>query len=149
MSGNGNQDNGNQEKIASKYVPQVAVAPDGAEREKGSPRGEIPRVSRGDWVEITAEVLPAGGRAPGVPAETQEVPLLMRVRGFCLEEARLGEEVAVETLAGRTVRGQVTGLNPWHEFGFGRPFPELLSICTELRAFLDGNGGEPPGRRSD
>ncbi len=91
----------------------------------------------GDWVQIHDIVLKVGKRAPNLPQETQEVPLELRVRGFLLDkEAKLGDQVMIETLIGRRLSGRLEGVNPVYQHNFGRPIPELLSIGLELKAFL-------------
>jgi hypothetical protein len=85
-------------------------------------------------VQIHAVVLPAGERAPGVPEDTAQVPLEMRVKGFCQTEGRVGEEVVVLTNAGREVRGTLISIEPGYEHGFGQPVPELLAVAAELRS---------------
>jgi len=105
-----------------------------------------PRASalRGDWVQIYQVVLPAGERAPQVPPETQAVPLEMWVKGFLLcDEARLGDDVDVETLAGRRLRGRMVAIEPAYDHDFGRPVPELLTIGPEVRALLRAGGAKP------
>lgn len=92
---------------------------------------------RGDWVQVHSVILPAGQRAPQVPAETQAVPLEMWVKGFLLgSEAALGQEAEVQTLAGRRLPGRLVAIEPSHGHGFGRPVPELLAIGPEVRAML-------------
>lgn len=89
---------------------------------------------RGDWVEIWRVILPAGERAPQVPADTAKVPLEMRLRGFLLDEtAALGDEVVIRTRIGREVEGRLVGLHPRWSHDFGSPQPELLAIGRELR----------------
>ncbi|HEX9260781.1 MAG TPA: hypothetical protein VF855_14675, partial [Acidimicrobiales bacterium] len=64
------------------------------------------RVAAGTLVEIHRVVLPAGQRAPQVPAETQRVPLEMRVKGRLLVAAEPGDDVVVVTAAGRHLSGR-------------------------------------------
>ena len=94
----------------------------------------------GDWVEIHDLILPAGQRAPQVPADTQAVPLEMRVRGFLIEEqAARGERVSIRTRSGRIVQGTLAEGNPRYGHDFGQTQPELLAINSELRTLLAGN----------
>ena len=82
-------------------------------------------IDKGNWVEIHHTVLPVGGRAPQVPADTRRVPLEMRVKGFLVAPAAIGEEAEIETSTGRRLRGTLTGVNPVYSHGFGSPIPEL------------------------
>ena len=48
-------------------------------------------MSPGTWVEVEQVVLDPGERAPTLPEDTREVPYVLRVSGFLLEDAGLGE----------------------------------------------------------
>jgi hypothetical protein len=97
-------------------------------------------VAAGSWVEIHRVVLPAGARAPQVPEDTRAVPLELRAKGFLLCDARIGEQVEVETAAGRRVRGTLREAQPGYAHGFGPPVPELLAAGREARARLAARG---------
>lgn len=97
-------------------------------------------VDKGSWVEIHRIVLPAGERAPQVPEDTRRVPLEMRVRGFLVEAAAVGDEAEILTPAGRRLRGRLDAVNPAYDHGFGRPIPALKSLGGELRAILRARG---------
>ena len=102
--------------------------------------------NKGTWVEIHSVVLPAGERAPQVPQDTQSVPLEMRVKGFLLQAAQLGDDVDIETCAGRRVSGTLVTINPAYTHGFGPPIAELITIGGEVRAILMALGeGEGEG----
>lgn len=101
------------------------------------------QAKQGDWVQIYQVILPAGERAPQVPAETAGVPLEMWVKGFLVEkQAQAGAAVTVRSLAGRLLQGRLAAINPHYEVNYGSPQPELLTIGTELRAILGGKGNE-------
>ncbi|MGD9000845.1 MAG: 2-amino-4-oxopentanoate thiolase subunit OrtA [Granulosicoccaceae bacterium] len=97
-------------------------------------------IEKGAWVEIHRAVLPAGERAPQVPADTQQVPLEMRVKGFLVEAAALGEEAEIMTTVGRHLRGTLITVNPPYTHGFGAPIPELSTIGNEVRDMLRTRG---------
>ncbi len=97
-------------------------------------------IAKGTWVEIRRIVLPAGERAPQVPRDTQAVPLEMRVKGFLVAPARLGEEAEIVTRVGRRWRGTLTEVNPAYTHSFGTPVPELSTIGDEVRAMLRARG---------
>ena len=98
-------------------------------------------IEKGTWVEIHDVVLEAGERAPQVPQDTQRVPLEMRVKGFLLTPAAIGEAADIETLSGRQLRGQLVAVNPAYTHSFGAPIPELATIGGEVRALLHDKGG--------
>jgi len=83
----------------------------------------------GQFVEITATVLGAGSRAPGLPADTAAVPLVMRTRGFLESDAKQGDEVTIATLADRRVSGVLRDLDPRHVHDFGEIDPDLLAVA--------------------
>ncbi|NPV43624.1 MAG: 2-amino-4-ketopentanoate thiolase [Firmicutes bacterium] len=93
-------------------------------------------VQKGQWVEIHSIILKPFERAPQVPEDTGKVPLEMRVKGFLLHDAEIGETAEIETLAGRKVRGRLIRENPEHGHDFGKPVRELLEIGPKLRALL-------------
>jgi hypothetical protein len=97
-------------------------------------------IAKGTWVEIHCIVLPVGERAAQVPEETKRVPLEMRVKGFLVAPAALGDDAEIVTRAGRCLRGTLTEVNPAYDHSFGPPVPELSTIGDEVRAILRGRG---------
>jgi hypothetical protein len=93
-------------------------------------------VARETWVEIHRILLEKGERAPQVPQDTREVPLEMKVKGFLLHEAALGDEVEIMTVAGRKLQGILSAVNPSYNHKFGPPVPELSTIGWEVREIL-------------
>lgn len=98
------------------------------------------RVAKDTWVELHCIVLEPGERAAQVPEETRQVPLELKVKGFLLQDAILGEEAEIRTAAGRTVKGTLISIEPAYTHQFGKPIPELLSIGEEVRALLRERG---------
>lgn len=94
------------------------------------------KIQAGSWVQIYQVVLEAGLRAPQVPEDTGNVPLELRINGFLIRDAFVGEEVEIETLIGRRLRGVLKDPTPSYEHKFGRPVPELLKVGKELRNIL-------------
>ncbi len=93
-------------------------------------------VAHGSWVEIHKIALDAGKRTALLPEDTRRVPLEMRVKGFLVAAAALGDEAEIETLTGRRLRGRLTATNPAYSHSFGPPIPELSTIGGEVRAIL-------------
>jgi hypothetical protein len=94
-------------------------------------------IATGSLVEIYRVVLPPGERAPQVPDDTQRVPLEMRVKGFLVAAAAIGEEVEIDTVAGRRLRGTLVAVNPAYTHGFGAPIKALTGIAGEVRRLLE------------
>lgn len=90
-------------------------------------------VPEGTWVEVGRTVLETGQRAPGLPADTAAVPLVLRVSGFLLEPAVIGGPARIRTLIGREQAGTLLAVNPSYTHSFGATVPELLTIGTEVR----------------
>ncbi len=97
-------------------------------------------IAEGVWVEVHSTVLPAGERAPQVPQDTQGLPLEMRVKGFLVAPAALGEEAEIVTPTGRKLRGRLAAVNPAYSHSFGAPIPELSGIGGEIKAILAKRG---------
>jgi hypothetical protein len=97
-------------------------------------------VSAGTWVEIHLVVLAANQRAQQIPEDTRRVPLEMRVKGFLVAAANLGDQVEIVTVTGRRLNGMLVQVNPSYAHGFGPPIPELLAIGGEVRALLRAVG---------
>ena len=96
------------------------------------------KVLAGTWVQIHKVILKAGERSPNVPEETSNVPFEMRVKGFLLHDAKIGEQVEIRTVIGRVIEGTLLEANPMHRHTFGAPVPELLHVGEELRGMLKG-----------
>ena len=97
-------------------------------------------IAKGTWVEIHNIVLPVGERASQVPADTQKVPLEMRVKGFLVDSAALDDEAEIVTTVGRELYGKLVEVNPPYTHQFGAPIPELSTIGGEVRAILRETG---------
>jgi 2-amino-4-ketopentanoate thiolase alpha subunit len=102
------------------------------------------RCVAGEWVEVERTLLEPSERASNLPADTAGKPLLAWVKGFAQVSAGLGDEVAVETMTGRQVRGRLSAINPGYFHSFGQPIPELTHVGVDLRARLEAYraGGE-------
>ena len=94
------------------------------------------RCTKGEWVEVERVLLEPADRSANLPPETAEKPMLVWVAGFAGAEARLGEEVTVETVTGRFVTGRLSAVNPGYFHTFGQPIPELSSVGRDLRTRL-------------
>lgn len=89
------------------------------------------KVPKGTWVEIEWIVLKPEERAKALPEDTKKVPYVLRVSGFLIEDAEIGQTVSIRTIIGRIHSGNLTTVNPSYNHSFGKVVPELLTIGTE------------------
>ena len=89
------------------------------------------KVPVGTWVEIEQIVLKPEERAASLPEDTRRVPYVLKVSGFLLDEAEVGEKVNIRTIIGRELSGNLITINPSYQHNFGAVIPELLTIGTE------------------
>ena len=88
-------------------------------------------VTKGTWVQIEQVLLTPAERAPTLPEDTRQVPYVLRVSGFLLEDAELDKEARVRTLIGRELSGALKTVNPSYTHSFGETVPELLEIAIK------------------
>lgn len=93
---------------------------------------------KGDWVQIHQIVLKPEERAPQVPEDTKKVPLELWVKGYALADAKLGEQIEIETTTGRKVKGELVAVNSKYTHTFGEFVPELLKIDRQVKGILFG-----------
>ncbi len=91
-------------------------------------------VPAGTWVEIEQVILTPEQRAPSLPEDTRNVPYVMRVSGFLIEPAALGEPARIKSLIGREISGTLRQVNPSYSHSFGATVAELLTIGREEEA---------------
>lgn len=95
-------------------------------------------IKKGTWVQLENVVLPAGQRAPQVPADTQDCDLLLWVKGILQKDCAMGEIAEVTTVTGRNVTGKLVDVNPKYKYDYGEFQPELLKIELQLKEVLFG-----------
>ena len=98
------------------------------------------QIAVGTWVELHRIVLTSEERAPHLSEDTRQLPLEMRVKGFLINAAAIGEEAQITTVTGRQLRGTLAEANPAYTHTFGPPIPELATIGAEARAILHKEG---------
>jgi len=91
------------------------------------------RIAPETWVEIEQVVLTPEQRAPTLPDDTRQTPYVLRVSGFLIEPAVIGEQARIRTVIGRELHGVLKTVNPSYTHSFGETVPELLTIGTEGR----------------
>ncbi|MBG9980126.1 2-amino-4-oxopentanoate thiolase subunit OrtA [Facklamia lactis] len=87
---------------------------------------------KGEWVQIKNIVLSPTERAPQVPEDTKQVPLVMWVKGFLNNDGEIGEEVQITTVTGREVVGELVVEQPYFDHSFGEYVPEITEIHSQL-----------------
>ena len=92
----------------------------------------------GSWVQIHQIVLRAEERAAHLPEDTKKVPLELWVKGFALHEGKIGDEIEIETVTGRRLKGKLIRVNPRYIHDFGDYVPELTKIDMQLKEILFG-----------
>jgi len=92
---------------------------------------------KGDWVRIHSVLMEAGERAPGIPEDTAKVPYELWDKGFLVsEKAEIGEEVEIETITGRKIKGNLLETNPSYNHSFGEFIPEIVMIDKQLKGIM-------------
>lgn len=96
---------------------------------------------KGEWVRIHGIILKASERTANIPEDTKKVDLQMWNKGFLLNDsANFGDEVEVETIIGRKVKGTLIEKNPIFELNYGKLVPELLYIGKQAKEILEQDG---------
>lgn len=88
-------------------------------------------------MEIQRIVLPPEKRSNRLPNDSKQVPYEMKARGFLLKSAKLHDDVEIETLIGRTIKGTLIQVEPGYDHGYGPPIAELLHIGKEEKKMLE------------
>ena len=99
---------------------------------------------RGDWVQIRREVLAPGERAPQVPEDTQQVPLVLWVKGRATRTGMIGESIRIRTVTGRLVEGILEEVHPHYSHDFGDYVDELAMVGPQVRSLLSSESEADP-----
>lgn len=95
-------------------------------------------IIKGTWVEVEEIVLNKEERSSNLPEDTKKTPLMVWIRGFCIENCEIGQVVGVKTLAGRILSGKVVEIKPNYKHGFGDYIEEISHIGQQARDILFG-----------
>ncbi len=93
-------------------------------------------IRKGTYVEIEKVVLEPKDRSNNIPEETKKTPLKLWAKGYALKDCSLGEEIEIETMLGRRLKGCVTEENPSFTHGFGDFVPEIMYIGKQAKDIL-------------
>lgn len=91
-------------------------------------------VTAGSRVQIGYTLLKPEERAPGLPADTAQVPYDVKVRGILQRPAAIGDRVTVTTATGRQLAGVLTVVDPADTHTFGRPVAALVQTMESIAA---------------
>ena len=94
------------------------------------------QAKKGDWVQIRQIVLEPEARSPQLPESTRKVPLVLFAKGFLKSDATLGDRVAITTVIGREITGELVAVNPGYDHSFGSPPAEFMKIGGEIRRIV-------------
>jgi len=78
------------------------------------------KITKGTWVEIEQVVLQPAQRSTALPEDTKQVPYILRVSGFLVQDAEIGQQVEVKTIIGRMLSGELETVNPSYAHPFGK-----------------------------
>ena len=98
---------------------------------------------QGDWVQVRSVILQPQERAPNLPSDTQQVPLVQWVKGWLQSDADLGQPARVRTLTGREVAGTLVGEAPGYTHSVGGHFRQLQEARMGIRQALWGKDEQP------
>lgn len=93
-------------------------------------------IKKGTWVEVEEIVLLPEDRAANIPDETKKTPIKSWVRGNCLSDCELGNEVQVETNIGRIAKGKVVDIEPGYYHTYGNYVEEISKIGKQARELI-------------
>jgi len=85
-------------------------------------------VAKGTWVEVERVVSRPGDRIPSPGRDLLRSPQVVRVSGFLLEDAELGQNVRIRTIIGNEHSGKLRIENPGYGHSFGNTFPEAMKV---------------------
>ena len=86
-------------------------------------------IPKGTWVEVERPLLDANRRLPVRPMDPLKIHAsTVRVSGFLLEGAELGQQVRIRTITGKVHVGKLRIQSPSYGHSFGHTVPELLRV---------------------
>lgn len=86
-------------------------------------------VAKGTWVEVERVMARPGERGP-LAKDPARPPQVVRVSGFLLEDAELGQHVRIRTIIGKEHTGKLRIENPGYGHSFGHTFPEFARAAA-------------------
>ncbi|MCK9471424.1 MAG: 2-amino-4-oxopentanoate thiolase subunit OrtA [Bacilli bacterium] len=96
-------------------------------------------IKKSTWVQIEKVILTPEERLPTIPEDTKKTPLIMWVKGFLLNDSKIGEIVKIKTKTGRIEEGILKEANPSFKHNFGNFCEELNKIDEMVLKELYGD----------
>lgn len=93
-------------------------------------------IAKKTWVQIEQTILETSQRAQNLPQDTKLTPLKAWIKGFLLEDAKLGDIVRIETVTGRIETGILVQERPYYTHSFGKVVDELFEIDHQIKSFM-------------
>jgi len=93
-------------------------------------------IKKGTWVEVEEIVLTPKDRAMNIPDETKITPIKAWIRGKCLNDCELGNEMQVETNIGRIAKGIIVEIEPGYYHTYGNYVEEISNIGKQAREII-------------
>jgi hypothetical protein len=91
------------------------------------------KIPKGTWVEVERTLVSADRRLPVRTLDPTKFPSYMvRVSGFLLEDAELGQQVRIRTINGKVHMGKLRIQSPSYGHSFGHTVPELMRPSRSL-----------------
>jgi len=91
------------------------------------------KIPKGTWVEVERTLVSADRRLPVRTLDPAKLPSYMvRVSGFLLEDADLGQQVRIRTITGKVHIGKLRIQSPSYGHSFGHTVPELMRPARTL-----------------
>ncbi len=95
-------------------------------------------VKAGSFVRIHKVILKSSERTSNIPEDTSSTDLRMWTKGFLKNDANIGDEVTITTLAGREETGTLVAQRHMHEVNYGDFVEEIIPIGVYLKEKLHG-----------
>ena len=96
------------------------------------------QAKKGQWVQIHNIILEPSERAPQVPDDTKQTPLVMWVKGYLTADAEIGGECEITTITGRRLKGVLDEIEPAYSHDYGKYIPELNTIRNQVKGIIGG-----------
>jgi len=88
-------------------------------------------IEKHTYVEVKSIILETDERSGNLPMDTKEVPLVMKIKGYLLEPAHIGDPVQILTMTKRIETGVLVKAHPSYTHSFGQ-FIQIIQDVKEI-----------------